>query len=247
MSYCLGIKTRDGLVMASDSRTSAGDQVNLTRKMHLFELPNERVFCILTTGSLSLSQSVVTLLRFDFDAGKGLATAQTMYDAARVVGEKVRFVSDLDRAPLERDGFSFNVHMLLGGQIAGQSTELYLVYPQGNPIRATADTPYIQIGESKYGRPILDRGVTYENTSLEAATKYALISLDSTIRSNSSVGLPIDLLLYPNDSLNFGRQRRFKAGDPELQAIHQQWEQSLRRAVQELPAINVDPLPSDSS
>ena len=238
MSYCLGIKTQDGLVLASDSRTSAGDQVNLTRKMHLFEERGERAFCLLTTGSLSLSQSVITLLRLDFDNDKGLAEVETMYDAVRIVGEKVRRVAELDRAPLERDGLSFNVHLLLGGQITGQPPELYLVYPQGNPIRATSDTPYIQIGESKYGRPILDRGVRYDRTSLEEAAKYALISVDSTMRSNATVGPPIDLLVYPNDSLNFDCYRRFHAADTDLQAIHQQWEQTLRRGVQELPSIN---------
>ena len=240
MSYCLGIKTQDGIVLASDSRTSAGDQVNLTRKMHLFEKRGERVFGILTTGSLSLSQSVITLLRLDFDDGKGLCDVDTMYDAARVLGEKIRRVSDLDRAALERDGLSFNVHLLLGGQIKGQPPELYLIYPQGNPIRATLDTPYIQIGESKYGRPILDRGVRYTGTSLEVAAKYALISLDSTMRSNSTVGPPVDLLMYSNDSLDFSRYRRFHASDPDLQAMHQQWEQSLRRAMQELPEVSFE-------
>ena len=244
MSYCLGIKTQDGLVLASDSRTSAGDQVNVTQKMHLFETPGERVFTILNTGSLSLSQSVVTLLRLDFNSGKGLAVAPTMYDAARVVGETIRRVSDLDRVSLERDGLSFNVHMLLGGQIKEESgelfpPELYLIYPQGNPIRATSDTPYIQIGESKYGRPILDRGIRYDQTSAEEAVKYALISIDSTMRSNSTVGPPIDLLVYAKDSLKLDGYRRFYSTDPDLLAVHKQWEMALRKAVQELPKIDV--------
>lgn len=240
MSYCLGIKTHEGLVMASDSRTSAGAQVNVTQKMHLFDIPGERAFTILTTGSLSLSQSVITLLRIDFRNGEGLAKAPTMYDASRVVGEAVRRVSDLDRNSLERDDFTFNVHMLLGGQIKGQKPELYLTYPQGNPLRATSDTPYIQIGENKYGRPILDRGIHYHNTSLEEAVKYALISIDSTMRSNSTVGPPIDLLVYVNDTQLLSRYRRFHATDPDLQAVHQQWELALRKAVQELPSINFD-------
>lgn len=245
MSYCLGIKTRDGLVLASDSRTSAGDQVNVTQKMHLFETPGERVFTLLNTGSLSLSQSVITLLRLDFNSGQGLATAPTMYDAARVVGETIRRVSDLDRTSLERDGLSFNVHMLLGGQIKEESDEifppeLYLVYPQGNPIRATSDTPYIQIGESKYGRPILDRGIRYDHTSSEEAVKYALISIDSTMRSNSTVGPPVDLLVYEKDTFKLDGHRRFHASDPDLRAVHQQWEMALRKAVQELPAISLE-------
>jgi len=242
MSYCLGIKTQDGLVMASDSRTSAGDQVNVTQKMHLFETPGERVFTLLNSGSLSLSQSVITLLRLDFNAGRGLAEAPTMYDAARVVGETIRRVSDLDREYLERDGLKFNVHMLLGGQIKEESgelfpPELYLVYPQGNPIRATSDTPYIQIGENKYGRPILDRGIRYGQTSSEEAVKYALISIDSTMRSNSTVGPPIDLLVYDKDTLKLDGHRRMHANDPDLIAVHKQWDMALRKAVQELPVI----------
>src|SRR3712207_6797358 len=137
MTYCLGIKTQDGLVMASDSRTNAGyDQVNVCRKMHIFEQPGERVFVILASGSLSLTQSVITLLRRDFDAGMGLADAPSLYDAARVIGEQVRRVSDIDRAALERDEYKFNVHLLLGGQVRGEPPGLMLIYPQGNPLQA---------------------------------------------------------------------------------------------------------------
>src|SRR3954462_9523881 len=197
MTYCLGIVTKDGLVMASDSRTNAGyDQVNVCRKMHTFVTPGERLFVLLASGSLSLTQSVTTLLRRDFEAGKGLAQAPSLYDAARSIGEQVRRVSDLDRAALERDEYRFNVHLLLGGQICGQPPDLYLIYPQGNPLCATEDSPYLQIGECKYGRPILDRGIRFEHTTLEEGAKYALISLDSTMRSNVTVGPPIDLVLY---------------------------------------------------
>lgn len=241
MTYCLGIKTRQGLVMASDSRTNAGyDQVNVCRKMHTFVMPGERVFVILTSGSLSLSQSVITLLRKDFDEGKGLASVASMYEAARILGNQVRALSDLDRAALERDDFRFNIHLLLGGQIKGAEPDLYLVYPQGNPLYATEDSPYLQIGESKYGRPILDRGVRYEHTSLEEASKYALISLDSTMRSNVTVGPPIDLLVYSRDDLEITRHRRFHDKDADLMAIHTHWEQALRRAVVDLPAIHMD-------
>src|SRR4051794_25148567 len=143
MTYCLGIKTRQGLVMASDSRTNAGyDQVNVCRKMHTFVQPGERTFVVLVSGNLSLSQSVITLLRRDFERGAGLASVSSMYDAARVLGEQVRRLSDLDRAALERDDYRFNVHLLLGGQIKGELPDLYLVYPQGNPIAATEDSPY---------------------------------------------------------------------------------------------------------
>src|SRR5688572_9483497 len=156
MTYCLGIVTKYGLVMASDSRTNAGyDQVNTARKMYSFEVPGERVFVLLASGSLSLTQSVITLLRRDYDAGRGLAAAPSLYDAARVVGEQVRRIAELDRPALEQDDYRFNVHFLLGGQVRGEPPGLLLVYPQGNPLFATEDSPYLQIGETKYGRPIL--------------------------------------------------------------------------------------------
>ena len=240
MTYCLGIMTKQGLVLASDSRTNAGfDQVNVCRKMHWFVQPGERVFVILNSGSLSISQSIVTLLGHDFDAGRGLAQANSLYEAARIVGDCVRRVSDIDRASLERDSFSFNVHLLLGGQVRGQEPNLYLIYPQGNPLAATEDSLYLQLGECKYGRPILDRGIQ-ATTSLEVAAKYALLSMDATMRSNVTVGPPIDLLLYKKDSLEVSRYRRLSAGDPDLNLIHSSWEQSLRRAVEQLPDIELE-------
>lgn len=242
MTYCLGIKTRDGLVMASDSRSNAGyDQVNVCRKMHTFERAGDRVFVLLVSGSLSCSQSVVTLLGRDFDLGNGLASAETMYDAARVVGEKVRQVSKLDRQALEQDDYKFNVNILLAGQIRGQPHDLYLVYPQGNPLRSTEDSPFLQIGECKYGRPILDRGIRHDRTTLEDAARYALISIDSTMRSNVTVGPPIDLLIYTREELKITRYRRFLEKDPDLLAVHSQWEQALRKAVQELPPVLFEP------
>ena len=240
MTYCLGIATREGLVLASDSRTNAGfDQVNTCRKMHQFVQPGERVFVILTSGSLSISQSVVSLLRDDFDSGQGLARAKSLYDAARIVGDCVRRISDIDRASLERDSYNFNVHLLLGGQVKGKDQGLYLVYPQGNPLAATEDSLYLQLGECKYGRPILDRGIQ-ESTSLEVAAKYALLSMDATMRSNVTVGPPFDLLLYKRNSLEVTRYRRVGAGDSDLNSIHASWEQSLRRAVEQLPDIEFD-------
>jgi putative proteasome-type protease len=233
--------TRQGLVMASDSRTNAGyDQVNVCRKMHTFVQEGRRAFIVLTSGSLSLTQSVVTLLRRDFDSGEGLAKAPSLYDAARVLGEQVRRVSALDRAALEQDDYRFNIHLLLGGQVGAEAPNLYLVYPQGNPLAATEDSPYLQVGECKYGRPILDRGVRYHLTTLEEAAKYALISLDSTMRSNVTVGPPIDLAVYRAGDLRVSHYRRFTAKDPDLREIHMQWEHALRKAVLELPAIQFD-------
>jgi putative proteasome-type protease len=244
MTYCLGIVTDEGLVMASDSRTNAGfDQVNTCRKMHGFVQPGERVFVILSSGSLSISQSVLTLLRSEFDAGEGLAKAKSLYNAARIVGDCVRRISDMDRVALERDQYSFNVHLLLGGQVKGEPPSLYLIYPQGNPLRATDDSPYLQLGECKYGRPILDRGIE-SGTSLEVAAKYALLSFDATIRSNVTVGPPIEIVLYRKDSLELTQHRRFSDSDNDLQIIHKSWEQSLRRAVEQLPEIQFRTPPS---
>lgn len=241
MTYCLGIATKDGFVVASDSRSNAGyDQVNVCRKMHTFVAEGERAFVALTSGSLSCSQSVVTLLRKDFELGQGLAAAGSMYEAARVVGEQVRRVADLDRKALEQSEYKFNVHIILAGQIRGDPHDLYMIYPQGNPLRATEDSPYLQIGECKYGRPILDRGVRHDRTTLEDAARYALISLDSTMRSNVTVGPPIDLLVYGRDELQFDRHRRFPDRDPDLLAIHSQWEQALRQAVQALPPVRFE-------
>jgi putative proteasome-type protease len=239
MTYCVGIKTAQGLVLASDSRTNAGiDQIDLCRKMHTFVTPGERVFILLSSGSLSLTQSVVTLLDADFRGGSGLASSSTFYDAARCVGEQVRRVGDLDREALERDKIPFGINLILGGQIRGEEPQLYLIYAQGNPLRSTVESPYLQIGESKYGRPILDRGVRHNETTLDEAVKYALISLDSTMRSNMAVGPPIDVAVYANDDLRLERQTRLEAAHPHLVAMRAQWEQELRRAVKSLPSLN---------
>ncbi len=231
--------TRDGLVMMSDSRTNAGyDQVNVSRKMYSFVIEGKSVFVLLTSGNLSLSQSVMTILRQEFDEGQGLAAAESLYDASRVIGEVIRKVGTIDGASLRKDNLKFNVNIILGGQVKGERPGLYIVYPQGNPLRATKDSCFLQIGESKYGKPILDRGVAYDGTSLDEAAKYALLSMDATIRSNVTVGAPIDLTVYRNDELTILRQRRFNDGDPDLSAIHSGWETRLRRAVAELPMFS---------
>jgi putative proteasome-type protease len=164
-----------------------------------------------------------------------------MYAAARAVGDAVRRVSDLDREALEKDKFSFNIHLLLGGQVKGEKPNLFLIYPQGNPLSATEDSPFLQIGEVKYGRPLLDRGIEYRSTSLEVAGTYALLSLDAAMRSNVTVGPPLEVLLYANDSLSFDRYRRFQADDPDLEEMHALWEQALRKAVEDLPSLHFGP------
>jgi putative proteasome-type protease len=238
MTYCLGIVTKFGLVMASDSRTNAGyDQVNTCRKMYTFVTEGERVFVLLASGSLSCTQSVITLLRREFDKGEGLAQATSLYDAARIIGNEVRRVGEIDRPALERDDYKFNVHFLLGGQVRGEPPALFLIYPQGNPLQATEESPYLQIGETKYGRPILDRGIRFDKTTLEEAAKYALLSLDSTMKSNVTVGPPIDLLAYECDQLAITHQRRFNSDDADLVKIGQRWQQALRGAVARLANI----------
>ena len=245
MTYCLSIMTHEGLVMASDSRTNAGfDDLQIVRKMHTFVQPDERVFVILSSGSLSLTQSVIKLIRASFDAGQGLAQAGSMYEAAREVGQAVRQVSEIDREALERDSYNFNVHLLLGGQVRGEEPHSFLIYPQGNPLSATEDSPFLQLGEYKYGRPILDRGIVYHSTSLKSAAKYALLSFDATMRSNVTVGPPLEILLYRKDSFQLDQYRRLLAGDRELETIHALWERYLRNAVEDLPDLTFAPHPA---
>ena len=225
--------------MASDSRSNAGyDQVNVCRKMHTFVRENDRVLVLLTSGSLSLTQSIVELLRRDFDAGQGLAragpsTTPPASSASRCVA------SGTSTAPRSSGmATSSTSTSSSAASCAVRSRACSSVYPEGNPLSATEDSPYLQIGESKYGRPILDRGIRHDRTTLEEAAKYALISLDSTMRSNATVGPPIELLVYGRDELRLDRYRRLEAEDPDLKGIRAQWEQALRKAVLELPAIS---------
>src|SRR5262249_39809766 len=165
----------------------------------------------------------------------------------RIVGDRVREVHAIDGPALEKDNFHFNVNILLGGQIRGEAPQLFMIYPQGNPLQATEESPYLQIGETKYGRPILDRGIRFEKTTLEDAAKYALLSLDSTMRPNVTVGPPIDLLAYNVYALQITHQRRFAADDPDLVKIRTRWEQALRQAVQRLPAVRFRVAPATTT
>jgi len=246
MTYCVGIRTHEGLVMASDSRTNSGiDQVEICRKMHNFVIPGDRMVTILSSGSLSLTQSVMTRLEQEFHAGEGIVRAATFYDAVRCVGRHVREVSALDREYMERDKVAFSVNLLVGGQIRGEAPQLYLIYAQGNPLRCTRLSPFLQIGEAKYGRPILDRGIRFGVTTLDQAVKYAIISIDSTMRSNVAVGPPIDLLVYANDDLAVTRYRRLDATDADLVEVRSSWERELRAAIGKLPQIDIPSLPAD--
>lgn len=192
MTYCLGIITRFGLVMAADSRTNAGvDYVSTYQKLFDFSVPEERVILICTSGNLSITQGVLTEVQRDLrqQESSNLHTFPHLYDVARYLGSKIRYIQEQDRPWLEKDGIDAQCSLLLGGQIRGEEPALFLIYSQGNCIQATPETPFLQVGETKYGKPILDRTLSYE-TSLADAAKCALLSIDSTMKSNISVGPP---------------------------------------------------------
>lgn len=234
MTYCVAMKLDAGLVFLSDTRTNAGvDHVSTFRKMLVFERPGERVIVLLSAGNLALTQAVRQQLVEARDT-ETLWTAKTMSDVARVVGQAIRDVYTRDAKSLEAFGVDFNCSFLLGGQIAGARSRLFQLYSAGNFIEASSVNPYFQIGESKYGKPIIDRLVT-PATSLDDGAKCALISMDSTLRSNVSVGLPLDLLVYEEDSL---RVTRFASLDDEnvyYKMIHDTWGARLRQVFDELP------------
>jgi putative proteasome-type protease len=240
MTYCLGIATRYGLVMASDSRTNAGvDYISTYQKLFDFSDPGQRVILICTSGNLSITQAVINVLQQDLKLkeSENLHTAPTLYDVARYVGNKVRQIQQQERPWLERDGIDYKCTLLLGGQIRGEASGLYMIYSQGNFIQATPDTPFLQIGETKYGKPILDRTLNFE-TPLEDAAKGALLSIDSTMKSNISVGPPVDLVMYENNSLFIRHHLRLRPGDAYLEQIRKLWEVSLRQAFERMPNID---------
>lgn len=240
MTYCLGILTRSGLVMAADSRTNAGvDYISTYQKLFDFSQPGERVILLCTSGNLSVTQAAVTLLQRDIATNEAtnLHTLPTLYEVARYVGSKLRQIQEQDRSWLEKDKIDFRCSLLLGGQIQGAPPELYLIYSQGNFIQATKDTPFLQVGETKYGKPILDRILTYD-TALESAAKCALLSIDSTMKSNISVGPPINLVMYEADSLRIRYELQLKLGAPYLDQIRKLWEIALNEAFERMPNID---------
>ena len=236
MTYCVAIKLNAGLVFLADSRTNAGlDQISTFRKMMLYEQAGERFMVLLSAGNLSVSQSVremlqTTQLRDTPDAEPiTIWNSTTMYDAARVLGCAVRQVQERDGAALERAGVDFNVSLVLGGQIRGEATRLFQVYAAGNFIEATAETPYFQVGESKYGKPVLDRVLAPE-TPLDDAAKCALVSMDSTLKSNLSVGLPLDLVLYEQGTFATDKIICIDESNAYFQMLHARWGAELRKA-----------------
>lgn len=238
MTYCVGILLDTGLVMASDSRTNAGvDHVATFPKMTIFSRTDERVLVLLTSGNLAVSQAVLSRLNKDIAEGaaSSLHTAGSMFEAARIVGDAVRAVHQEDAEHLRKHQADFNQAILLGGQIKGEKPRLFNIYAAGNFIEAVAETPYFQIGETKYGKPILDR-VIGARTDLDEAAKCTLISFDSTIRSNLSVGMPIDLFMYRTDSYSTDCQRRITDADPYFNQLRKGWSEGLKRVFAELPA-----------
>lgn len=250
MTYCLAILTQAGLVMAADSRTNAGvDHVSISQKLFDFSIPGERVILICTAGNLSMTQNVLMLMAQDLKSGAeaNINTLPSMYKVVQYIGHLTRQVLDENRVWLKQDGIDAGCTFLVGGQIKGESPELYLVYSQGNFLRATKETPYLQVGEIKYGKPILDRVIQYRTTGLEEAAKCALLSLDSTMKSNISVGPPINIVLYEADSLKIQYRRKLLKGDPYLENIRKSWEDCVKESFKSLPMLDWQALSEEPS
>jgi putative proteasome-type protease len=240
MTYCVGILLKDGLVLASDSRTNAGvDNFATFCKMTVFERSGDRVIILLSSGNLAGTQAVIGLLKLRNDLSDGtpnLWTAHTMFDVMLVVSDAVRDVERRDAPFMEEGTVSFNASFIVAGQIKGEPPRLFRTYAEGNFIEAGEDTPFLQTGEDKYGKPIIDR-VLAPNISMAEATKCVLVSFDSTMRSNLSVGMPIDLLCYERDSLDIRMRRRFHDGDPYFMSLSREWSDGVRQVFRHLPEM----------
>lgn len=241
MTYCVAIKVNRGMVFASDSRTNAGvDYIRTYSKMHKFVWPGEAVFVLLTSGNLATSQAVTNNLRRDLDdatAKRSLRKVRHLFDAADYVGELSRREQEQHGKALRESGVDVGASFLIGGQIGEQEPEIFLVYPEGNYISASPETPYLQIGETKYGKPILDR-VLAPDTSLADVARCALVSLDSTMRSNISVGPPLELAVYERDSLQEPRYMSLKLASPYYKTLQKRWGDGLKRVFQRLPRFD---------
>jgi putative proteasome-type protease len=248
MTYCVAIKLNAGLVFLSDSRTNAGlDHISTFRKTIVYERPGDRFMVLLSAGNLSISQSIREILQVeklqdpDSDEPLTIWNAKSMFDAARVLGSAVRRVHERDAQALRQSDVEFNVSMLFGGQIQGEGMRLFQMYSAGNFIEATTETPYFQVGESKYGKPVLDRVLTPE-TPLEEAAKCALVSMDSTMKSNLSVGFPLDLVVYECDKLHSDKLVCIDQDNPYYRMMHNNWGQKLRQVFDSIE----DPVWDDS-
>ena len=238
MTYCVAMSLDAGMIFASDSRTNAGvDQIARFSKMKVFAEEGQRVIVTLSSGNLSITQNALNIFEQKARGGDNqehLWNAQSLFDVARLLGDSLRDVKTRDGPYLVQNNIDAHANFLIGGQIRGEPPRLFNVYGEGNFIEATPDTCYFQIGETKYGKPIIDR-VLKRSTSLLDATKCTVVSFDSTMRSNISVGLPIDLLIYETDSLRIKLQRRIEESDPYFQMVHVQWGEGLRRVFAQLP------------
>lgn len=240
MTYCVGVLLNDGIVFASDSRTHAAvDNFASFSKMTVFERVGDRVFVLLSSGNLAGTQAVINVLKQRADAKEGppnLWSARTMFDMARLVSDAMRDIERRDKTHLEKSDLVFNASFILGGQIKGEPIRLFRIYAEGNFIEAGPDTPFLQTGEAKYGKPIIDRVVTTA-TSISDAAKCVLVSFDSTMRSNLSVGMPIDLVCYKRDALEVRMRRRFEQGDPYFGALSKEWSEGVRAVFTQLPEL----------
>jgi len=243
MTYCIGVMLDTGMIFASDSRTNAGmDNVARFCKMTVFERRGDRVIVLLSSGNLAGTQAVIGVLnqRCDAtDAGDARAHlwgARTMFDVAMLVADAMRDIERRDGAYLQESEVGFNASFIVGGQIVGEPLRLFRIYAEGNFIEAGIDTPYFQTGETKYGKPIIDRVIT-RVTPLADAAKCVLVSFDSTMRSNLSVGMPIDLICYERDSLEVSKRRRFEDGDAYFNALSHEWSEGTRQVFRELPEL----------
>jgi putative proteasome-type protease len=240
MTYCAGILVEQGLVMIADTRTNAGlDNVSTFRKLHVFAEPGDRVLALATAGNLSVSQSVISLLTEGFENPETneletIDRAPTLFRAAQLIGRVIRHVRATEGKGLEDAKLPFDVSFLFGGQIAGGPMRLYMIYAAGNFIECGQDAPFLQIGEHKYGKPILDRAVTYR-TELYDSLKIALISMDSTMRSNLAVGLPIDIAVIRRDALQAELVHRVEAAEPYFHDLRERWSAALRAAHMNIP------------
>jgi putative proteasome-type protease len=237
VTYCVGLLLDAGLVFLADSRTSAGvDQVSTFRKVTVFQRRQDRVIVLMSSGNLAISQSVVSLMHEHREAGAevNINSVPNMFEAARYVGDVLREVHRRDAAALKEHGVEFNATFILGGQVGTEPPRLFSLYPAGNFIEATVDTPYLQIGESKYGKPIIDRVVT-RSTSLAQGAKCVLISMDSTIKSNISVGLPLDLICVKRDALQVHSHVNIESDHEYFRMIRSRWGESLRHAFHAMP------------
>ena len=238
MTYCVGILVDTGLVMLSDSRTNAGvDQINTFRKMATFVRARDRVLVLMSAGNLGITQAVINLLHEkpkDSELDERIFRATNMFNAARVVGDALREIHQRDAEDLKEHGHDFNGTFILGGQIAGEEPRLFHIYSAGNFIESSIDTPYFQIGESKYGKPIIDRVIT-RSSSLAQAAKCALVSMDSTIRSNLSVGPPLDLAIIRRDEFALHTHISIDLENEYFKMIRTRWGYALQEVFSELP------------